>query len=138
MLEAPALLVAGLHETPARRLQLGDARVHLGLKLRVRSRQPRGRTDCLDKLRVVEHGRVVNERRHRLAVALDPRDAAGAIQDGERERTPRGFDVGRDLGRASSRPRGRIAQATRERIANRPGPRLADLDYEVGHDRGIP
>ena len=75
----------------------------------------------------------MNEHGDRLPVALDPRDRSLGARGRELEGVSGNVDVGRALGKPVADLERRIAERTRERVAKRPRPRLAELDDEVGH-----
>jgi hypothetical protein len=71
LLEAFPFLIAGLEDPPTRFSQLGHLDAHLGLKTHIRGCELGRERERLAKARIVEHSRVVDERRDRLPYALD-------------------------------------------------------------------
>ncbi len=88
-LQPPALGVAGRDDPLARRLQLDQPRLRLGVQVLVLERDRGRRGDRLDELRVVVERGVVDQRRDAVAVALDGRDRPVAAGRGERRRSRR-------------------------------------------------
>ena len=74
-LEALALAVAGLDDPGPRAAQLLQPGAQLHLQARVLERDAGGGRDAVEQLGLVEQRRVVHERGHGLAVALDHRHA---------------------------------------------------------------
>ena len=93
-LEPAALGVAGRDDALARRLQLGEPRLGLGVQALVLERDRRRGADRLDQLGVVVERRVVDERRHSRpsrstgATARSRRPAAPAPGGRRRRRSP--------------------------------------------------
>ena len=135
-LEPASLLVAGVHQAPARFGQLD--RAACGPRPGgVRSRPPialpwpeRRQT------RVVEHRRVVHQHRDRLAVLVDTGDLAVRPLRRQRKRPSLRVDVA-SIEPVADLERG-IAERLGERVAQSAGARLAEIDDEVGDLRPCP
>jgi hypothetical protein len=65
-LQAPPLRIAGGYDPRARRTQLGQLRLQLGVQPCVLQHNPRGGARCLEQRPLSDQGRVVNERGERL------------------------------------------------------------------------
>ena len=135
-LEPASLLVAGVHQAPARFGQLIELQADLGLEARVCGRQSRCPGQRIRQTRVVQHRRVVHQHRDRLAVLVDTGDLADRPLRRQRKRPSHRVDV------ASIEPvadlEGGIAERLGERVAQGAGARLAEIDDEVGDLRPRP
>ena len=116
-LEPAALGVAGRDDALARRLHLGEPGLRLRQEALVLEGHRRRGAHRLDHLRVVVERRVVDDRRHLAAVALDRR-ARPVRRDRRHQHAP---PVGVGVARAS-RAAGRRARASGRRASGRAPP----------------
>jgi hypothetical protein len=75
-LEAPPFVVAGLHDSRARRPKLGELRAQLSLEPFVFECEPRGGAGCLNQTASLEEHGIVHQRRDRSMGRPEHRDRA--------------------------------------------------------------
>ena len=125
-LQAAALVVPRLDDPLARAAQLLEPRPQLHVQARVLERDAGRGAHGAEELGLVVERRVVQQDRDlRPVVALDRRDRAAVVRAGERDRMALGVGVAAVLGqpvgererRIAQRPRHRVAQLARRRVA---------------------
>ena len=136
-LESAALLVGRGQEPPSRRRHFAHPRASLGVKPRVRGREPSSRRDSLQQERVVYDARIVHQLRNRLTVPFDPSDAPYVPCQRKLDRAPGCVDIFVRLGHPKTdRERG-ITERPGELIAQNRRAVAAEIDDKVRHDRSI-
>ena len=128
-LDAPPLGVSGRDDPPAGRANLGELRPHLRREALVLEHEPGGGANGLDQPRLVEQGRVVDQRRHRFAVGGQK---GGGPVGAEREldRPSRRVDEAAALDPVGDLER-RVAERAGEPVAHRPRRLRPQLDHEI-------
>ena len=138
--EAPALIVAGLDEPAARRIDLAQPRRHLRLHARVGDGQARGGRHGRRELAVRERGRIVEQRGDRIAVLVHERDALpGRVSPRQLDRPADLIDPSVAAGDAVGDLQPGIAERARQSGAQRLGlVAIAEVDHQAGDGRACP
>ena len=129
--EPSVLGISRLHQPPAGRLEFHHLSPDLRAKPGVRRREARRCGDGVDQARVLDHGRVMDQERHGLAVAIEPcGDLAGA-RVGRSERSFTVVQVGRAVLGPVADPEAGIAEQPGQLLVQGRRRGLAQLHHDV-------
>ena len=132
------LLLAGLDHPRARAPQLLEVRLLLGLQAAVLERDPGGRTHRSEQLGLILQRRVVQQRSHVRAVAVDQRRRPPARRSGSSTAPAIEIRPALELGQPVRERQRRIAKGARERIAQIGRRRVgAQLDERVARPPSV-
>ena len=138
LLEPLSLLVSRVEQPATRQGELGDPLPDLGLEPSVCRRQRGRRSHVVEQALVVEHGRVVHQRRERTIGALDGCHRVARVRPGQGE----GATAGVDPDRLVRHPVGDLETGITQRPCEvDPKPvrgRRTELDHEVGDLSALP